>query len=107
MDLAARIAAEAHPEGIRCTTRMLQLADNRQVLPGLAMPVMVITAGRDPIIKPAVSQELRALTPAARHVTLPGLGHAPYLEDPAAYNAVLAEFLETGTTGNPSLPGGS
>ena len=95
MDLAARIAAEARPEGIRCTTRMLQLADNRPCLSGLAMPVLVLAGGRDPIIRPAVSEELRGLTPKARHVTLPGLGHAPYLEDPAAYNAVLDEFLGT------------
>lgn len=93
MELAARIAAGARPDGIRSSTRMLQLADNRPFLSDLAMPMLVLTGGRDPVVKPAMSEELRVLTPKARHVTLPGLGHAPYLEDAAAYNAVLDEFL--------------
>jgi len=96
MDLAARIAAEARPESIRGATRMLQLADNRPVLPGLGMPVLIITGERDPVVKPHLRDELRALTPRARHVEMPGAGHAPYLEDAAAYNAILEEFLAAG-----------
>ncbi len=96
MELAARIAAEVRPEGIRCSTRMLQLADNRPILPRLTMPILVVTGGRDPVVKPTLTEALRSLTPSARHVTLPGLGHAPYLEDPAAYNAVVGAFLGVG-----------
>lgn len=101
MELAALIAAGARPEGIRSSTRMLQRADNRPALPGLTMPILVVTGGRDPVVKPALRDELLALTPTARHVTLPGLGHAPYLEDAAAYNALLDEFLETATGEKP------
>ncbi len=96
IDVAARVAAEARPEGIRSSTRMLQLADNRAILPRLAMPLLVITGGRDPVVKPHLGEELRALTPQGRHLEIPGVGHAPYLEDPAAYNAVLESFLVAG-----------
>ncbi|WP_316976492.1 alpha/beta fold hydrolase [Shumkonia mesophila] len=96
MGVAAGVAAEARPEGIRSSTRMLQLADNRSVLPRLEMPVLVITGERDPVVKPHLRDELRALTPQARHIEMPGAGHAPYLEYPAAYNAILDEFLSPG-----------
>lgn len=107
MELAARIAAEARPESIAVSTRMLQLADNRPFLPNLAMPVMVLTGGKDPVVKPAMGEALRELTPSARHVTLPGLGHAPYLEDPAVYNAALDEFLETAAVQEDPTVGGT
>jgi pimeloyl-ACP methyl ester carboxylesterase len=96
MGLAARVAAEARPDGIRCSTRMLQLADNRPFLPGLTMPVLVITGERDPVVNPRLGDELRALTPQARRAEMPGVGHAPYLENPGAYNALLDEFLGAG-----------
>lgn len=96
MELAARVASEARPDGILCSTRMLQLADNRPILPRLTMPVLVITGGKDPVVKPDLRDELRTLTPMARRVEMPGLGHAPYLEDPGAYNALLDEFLSPG-----------
>lgn len=93
MELAARIAAGARPDGIRCSMRMLQVADNRPILAGVAMPLLVVTGGRDTVLTPAQSAELRTLTPGGRHVTLPGLGHAPYLQDPASYNVLLDGFL--------------
>jgi pimeloyl-ACP methyl ester carboxylesterase len=96
MEVAAGVAAEARPEGIRSSTRMLQLADNRPVLPRLKMPVLVITGERDPVVKPSLRDELHALTPQARHIEMPGAGHAPYLEYPASYNAILDEFLSPG-----------
>ncbi len=93
LDLAARIAAEARPEGMIASTRMLQLADNRPVLPRLSMPRLVINGAQDPVVQPRLKAELLALTPSAQHVEIPGVGHAPYLEDAGVYNAIIGEFL--------------
>jgi len=93
LELAARIAAEVRPDGIRSSTRMLQLADNRRVLPRLDIPVLVVSGERDPVVKPALKKELRTLTPQAMRVEMPGVGHAPYLENAAAYNAILEKFV--------------
>ena len=93
LDLAARIATEARPEGMIASSRMLQLADNRALLPGLPMPRMVITGAEDPVVQPAMKDELLALTAGVRHVEIPAVGHAPYLEDAEAFNAAIGEFL--------------
>jgi len=106
-DIAARIAAEARPEGIRVATRMLQLADNRPFLPHLPMPVLILTAGLDSVVKPEHGDELLRLTATARRVTLPDLGHAPYLQSPEAYNAALDEFLGSAGRDSSGQPAGS
>jgi pimeloyl-ACP methyl ester carboxylesterase len=91
--LAAAIAAETRPEGMIASTRMLQLADNRSLLPDLEMPLMVINGALDPVVRADLKAALLALTPEARHVEIPGVGHAPYLEDAETYNAAIGEFL--------------
>jgi pimeloyl-ACP methyl ester carboxylesterase len=93
VDYAAEIAAETNPEGLRRASRMLQLADNRPLLPTLAMPVLVLTGERDNVVQPRLEAELLRLTPYRRHVLMPGVAHAPYLQAPQAFNQVIAEFL--------------
>ncbi len=93
--LVAEAAAITRPEGLSAASRMLQFADIRPILPRLALPVLVLSGDEDRVVPPELRAELSALTASARHITLTGVGHAPYLEDAAAYNAALAEFLAT------------
>jgi len=93
LDFAATIAAEVDAEGMAQANRMLQLADNRSCLPRLRLPRLVIGGERDRVVAPALKAELAALTPGARRVEIPGAGHAPYFEAPAAYNAAIGEFI--------------
>jgi len=92
-DYAAEIASETNPEGLRRATRMLQLADNRPLLPKLKMPVLILTGELDTDVQPGLKADLLRLTPATRHVEMPGLGHAPYFEAPDYYNALIEDFL--------------
>ncbi|MCB2100241.1 MAG: alpha/beta hydrolase [Rhodobacterales bacterium] len=94
LDLAARVAAGTRVDGLFAATRMLQFADLRPLYGRIAAPTRVLFGERDPVVAPGLSAELRDLTPFAEHVILPGVGHAPYLEDPAGYAAALAPFLE-------------
>ncbi len=92
-DYAAEIASETHPEGLRRATRMLQLADNRPLLPTLKMPVLILTGELDTDVQPGLRADLLRLTPTTRHVDMPGLGHAPYFEAPSYYNNLIDQFL--------------
>jgi len=92
-DYAAQIASEINPEGLRRATRMLQLADNRLLLPKLEMPVLVLTGEIDTVVQPRLKADLLRLTPTARHVEMPGVAHAPYLQVPGDYNRLIEEFL--------------
>jgi pimeloyl-ACP methyl ester carboxylesterase len=90
----AAIAATARAEGLLAAGRMSQIADNRPLLGSLAMPVLVLTAELDRVLPAANSLPFLEKIANARHVTLAGVGHAPYLEDPDAYNAALRGFLQ-------------
>ncbi|KEY56905.1 alpha/beta fold hydrolase [Serratia sp. DD3] len=93
LDYAAEIAAETNLEGLRRATRMLQLADNRALLPQLKMPTLILTGEEDRVVQPQLKAELLALVPYSRHVEMPGLGHAPYFQAPDYYNRLLREFI--------------
>jgi pimeloyl-ACP methyl ester carboxylesterase len=92
-DHAAEIASEVNPEGLRRATRMLQSADNRSLLPKLRMPILILTGEMDADVRPDLEAELLSLTPATRHVEIPGVGHAPYFEAPQYYNCLIESFL--------------
>jgi pimeloyl-ACP methyl ester carboxylesterase len=93
-DHAAEVASESRPEGLRRATRMLQLADNRPLLPTLKMPILILTGAMDTVVQPALQADLLRLTPATRHVDMPGLGHAPYFEAPDYYNSLIEGFIQ-------------
>jgi pimeloyl-ACP methyl ester carboxylesterase len=60
---------------------------------GLAMPALVIDGDRDRAsLEP--SPALAAALPSAQLVVVPGAGHIVNLEQPAAFNAALAAFLD-------------
>lgn len=90
---AAEIASETTPEGLRRATRMLQCADNRPLLPTLTMPSLILTGEMDRDVRPDLKADLLRLTPMARHIEMPGLGHAPYFEAPDYYSDLVARFL--------------
>ena len=90
---AASIASDVRHDGLQAASELLHVADTRGIARELAMPVLVLTGERDRIIAPATSAEMADLIPGCRRVQLPGVGHAAYLEDPAAYNASLNDFL--------------
>jgi pimeloyl-ACP methyl ester carboxylesterase len=92
-DYAAEVSSEANPEGLRRATRMLQRADNRPLLPRLKMSTLILTGEMDTDLQPNLKADLLRLTPTARHVEMPGLGHAPYLEAPNYYSGLIAGFL--------------
>lgn len=62
-------------------------------LPGIGIPVLIITGGADASLPPRLSREIHALIPGSRLVELPGVGHSSPVEDPAAVTAALSEFL--------------
>ena len=93
LEYAAELTSQTNPEGLRRATRALQLADNRPLLPTLRMPVLVLTGEKDTTVLPELKADLLRLTPNARHIDMPGVGHAPYLQAPDLYNRMIDAFL--------------
>ena len=95
----ARIAAETRKEGLEAAARVVSEADNRSHFAHLDMPVLVLAGDLDRTVSRASTEELVDAIPAqlpsfALHY-LPGVGHAPYMEDANLYNALLGDFLSS------------
>jgi pimeloyl-ACP methyl ester carboxylesterase len=63
------------------------------------MPVLVLAGDLDRTVSRESTEELVAAIPGqlssfVLHY-LPGVGHAPYMEDPNLYNALLGDFLSS------------
>jgi pimeloyl-ACP methyl ester carboxylesterase len=90
---AAQVAAETQPEGLRRASRMLQLADNRPLMPKLKGPILILTGEIDKVVAPRLKADLLASVPYTRHVEMPGLAHAPYFQAPEYYDDLIRDFL--------------
>ena len=69
----------------------LGYTDLRPLLGDIAVPFLVVSGEYDRSIPGA--EETAKLIPDARHEIIPGAGHACPIEDPAAFDALVIEFL--------------
>jgi pimeloyl-ACP methyl ester carboxylesterase len=86
--------AEIRPTGYRQAAIVLAGADERDVLPTIRVPTLVIAGGQDRIVPLSAAEYLRDHIPGARLVMIPGAGHLASQEQPQRYNAELRAFLK-------------
>lgn len=65
---------------------------------GRSLPIRLITGDSDPYVTPAAYRRLSELLPRSRHQTIPGAGHSPYWENPAAFNRAVLDGLADAPT---------
>ena len=83
-------------EGIRRgILRLRGRPDAAPVLPGIAVPTLVVVGEEDAVTPPAEARALEASIPRASLETVPGAGHLSNLEAPDRFNAALHRFLAT------------
>ena len=56
-------------------------------------PVTILWGDKDTVTPPEQANDLKTLLPQATLIILPGLGHIPQIEDPAAFNDALLKAL--------------
>ena len=78
----------------RAARGMLAQSDDRiiQSLPGIGVPTLVLVGADDTPFLGASSYMAKKIT-GAREVVIPEAGHASNLDQPAAFNAAVADFL--------------
>ena len=57
------------------------------------IPLLILESANDPLISPALRNQLKRTYPSAPVHTFGAVGHFPYVNEPQAYTAVLKEFL--------------
>ena len=73
--------------------RMMARPDSSSTLQQLTTPMLVVVGEEDLLTPPEEAQKIAALNAKAQLHVIPRAGHLPSLEDPHAFNAVLARFL--------------
>lgn len=98
-ELAAELRRLAAGQSVRGIIAALQAMrdrpDARPVLPGIAVPALVLVGEQDALTPPAAAATLAAGIPAAKLVTILAAGHMANLEQPEPFNDALRAFLRT------------
>ena len=88
------VALSNSPQGIAAAQRgMAERPDVSSILPTIDVPALIVCGEHDAI---AATQEMHGIAadiPRAHYVEIPGAGHMSPLEDPAAFNAAVRQFL--------------
>jgi pimeloyl-ACP methyl ester carboxylesterase len=73
---------------------MRRIADNSDVARGAHIPIWVPHGSADAVIPLSQGEEIATTFPQARLSVFEGVGHTPFVEDPARFNAELFAFAE-------------
>jgi 3-oxoadipate enol-lactonase len=90
IEVMGAVPADTYRAAVRCLVGF----DERANLANIRVPVLCLACEKDPNAPPAVMQRMAAKIPGAQYVCLPGVGHLPNLEAPAAFDAAILGFLE-------------
>jgi 3-oxoadipate enol-lactonase len=89
----AAVFRRIDPKIFAAAARELAALDLAPVLKRVRNPVLVVVGEKDGATPPALGRELAGRLSNAGIVVLPGLGHAPHVQDADAFVAAIADFL--------------
>ena len=75
--------------------RSLAEADQRDVLPPIDVPTLLLYGDQDARASLAVAEELHAAIPGSKLVVMPGVGHMSNVEAAETFNAEVRSFLRS------------
>jgi pimeloyl-ACP methyl ester carboxylesterase len=94
-ELLGEIAAAVRPESLRTQLSAMAEADERDLLPHIDVPTLLIWGELDTRSPLAVARRFEQAIPDTRLVVIPGAGHASNLERPDQFNEAVREFCRT------------
>jgi 3-oxoadipate enol-lactonase len=93
IQLAYRTMAGVSEATYRANMELLVTFDLRQNLGRIHVPVLLVAGEKDTNAPPVVMEKMGTFIPDARFECIKGAGHLVNLEQPAAFNDVLRNFL--------------
>jgi 3-oxoadipate enol-lactonase len=89
-----RLIGDGTPVGVAAAQRGMALRpDSTPTLATVACPTLVVVGDEDGLTPPAEAEKLVAGIRGASLARIPGAGHLPNIEQPAAFNEALTRFL--------------
>jgi pimeloyl-ACP methyl ester carboxylesterase len=82
----------ARPESLGTQLPAMALADQRDLLPRVAVPTLLVWGEADTRSPLSVAHQFEAMIPAAELVLIPDAGHVSNLERPGPFNDALRRF---------------
>jgi pimeloyl-ACP methyl ester carboxylesterase len=90
--LLEEMAADVRPESMRTQVRVMAEADQRDLLPRIAVPTLLIWGELDARSPLGVARQFEEAIPDTKLVLIPGAGHLSNLEQPELVNEAIREF---------------
>jgi pimeloyl-ACP methyl ester carboxylesterase len=90
--LLEEIAADVRPESLRWAVSVMAEADQRDLLPRIAVPTLLIWGELDARSPLSVARQFEESVPDTHLVVIPECGHVSTLEQPEAVNSAVREF---------------
>jgi len=93
LDLATACMARVPAETYKATMRCLVTFDRRDALGRIAVPTLLLAGEKDSNAPAPMMEKMAGKISGARYVCLERVGHLANLEDPAAFNEAVENFL--------------
>ena len=93
--LLDEMAADVRRESLRIQLRIMAATDQRDLLPRIAVPTLLLWGELDARSPLSVAQQFARAIPDAELVLLPDAGHASNLEQPGKFNDAVREFCRS------------
>ncbi len=90
--LLEEMAAAVRPGSMRTALLVMAEADQRDLLPRIAVPTLLIWGELDARSPLTVARQFEQAIPDAKLVVIPGAGHVSNLEQPEPFNDAVREF---------------
>jgi pimeloyl-ACP methyl ester carboxylesterase len=104
LPLLQEMAADVRPHSMRNALVVMAEADQRDLLPHIAVPTLLIWGELDARSPLSVARQFEAAIPSTRLSVIPGAGHVSNLERPAQFNEAVREFCRAHSRSRPAGP---
>ena len=80
--------------------RAIAAFDRRAALPAISQPTLCLAGEHDRTAPPELMQRMAERIPGAQFAVLPNAGHIANVEQPAAFNQAVTQFLKSCSIGS-------